>query len=800
VSSLRLRLAWRNLWSQKIRTLAVILSIAVGVFAFGIIGGAANTLTQELPVHYLSVQPASAILHTSPVDDAVVDAVARMPAVATAEGRTVTRVRYRQPDGRWQDMQLLALDDYMTQEIDIIRPWKGAWPPPDQQVLIERNSLAMTGVEMGDSLLIEMPDGTQRSLPVAGLVHDMNQPPAQITGIPYAYVTRDTLPWLGLGRGFNAVHFVVADRPFDKAHIEAVALDAADKVAADGHTVLWTEVPEPGEHFAQEFLPTILLILGMLAVLTLLLSAFLIINVITAMLTQQTRQIGVMKTLGAKVGQVRALYISMVTVLGLLALALAVPLGILGGQRFAVFMAGQLNFDLVGVQLVPSVIALQIAVGVLTPLLAALYPVRRAARMTVREAIQDQGVTAEPIHETPISALAKRVQERFQVQRPIRLSLRNTFRRRGRLIRTLIPLILGGAVFMSVLSVRASLFRTLEETLLSQGFDVQLVLSRPYRTERIAREAAEIPAISGLEGWTIREGVFVRGDETESEDLIVYALPPATELFEPDIVAGRWLEPTDRDGIVVAVSLTDDEPDLQLDSEVTLRIGGRERDWRVVGIYETFQPPIAPPAIYLPETAYWRAYGGYDHADTIRLITTKHDAATHNAVLGEMVSRLERAGIEVKSTRTASEDRSIFTERFNIITVILSFMAALLALVGGLGLMATMSINVLERTREIGVMRAIGAPDRAVLQVFIVEGVIIGILSWFGALLLSQPMSRAFTWRVGMTMVEQPLSYVFNPGAPLLWLFIVVVLAAVASFIPARSAASLSVRETIAYE
>jgi putative ABC transport system permease protein len=392
------------------------------------------------------------------------------------------------------------------------------------------------------------------------------------------------------------------------------------------------------------------------------------------------------------------------------------------------------------------------------------------------------------------------VQDRVNASRPLRLSLRNTFRRRGRLIRTLIPLMLAGAVFMSVLSVRASLFRTLEETLLSQGFAVQLVHSRPYRTARIAQEAAQIDAVTGLEGWTIREGVMERADETESDDLVVFALPPETELFVPDMVDGRWLTPDDADGVVVPVGFVQDEREAALGEEITLRIGGRESDWRVVGIYETFQAPIAPASLYIPEQAYWRKLGGYDHADTIRIVTDGHDAATHAAVLNEMLIRLDAAGVEVRSTRTASEDREIFTERFNIITVILSIMATLLALVGGLGLMATMSINVLERTREIGVMRAIGASDRSVLQIFIAEGVLIGAVSWIGALLLSQPMSRAFSWRVGMTLMAQPLSYTFHVSAPVLWLLIVILVAAIASFIPARSAASLSVRETIAYE
>ena len=82
-----------------------------------------------------------------------------------------------------------------------------------------------------------------------------------------------------------------------------------------------------------------------------------------------------------------------------------------------------------------------------------------------------------------------------------------------------------------------------------------------------------------------------------------------------------------------------------------------------------------------------------------------------------------------------------------------------MAIVGALGLMGTMSINVLERKREIGVMRAIGASDSAVLRIFVVEGVIIGLLSWMGGILISQPMSRLISRQVGMAFLELPLAF-----------------------------------------
>ncbi|MCE1254441.1 MAG: FtsX-like permease family protein, partial [Anaerolineae bacterium] len=134
------------------------------------------------------------------------------------------------------------------------------------------------------------------------------------------------------------------------------------------------------------------------------------------------------------------------------------------------------------------------------------------------------------------------------------------------------------------------------------------------------------------------------------------------------------------------------------------------------------------------------------------------------------------------------------------IVVLLLSMAMLLALVGGLGLMGTMSINVLERTREIGVLRAIGAPNQGVSQVFIFEGIAIGILSWIFGAILALPMSQGLAQLVGSAMMGTALSYSYSMEGLWLWLVVVIFLSALASFIPARSASSLTVREVLAYE
>jgi putative ABC transport system permease protein len=156
--------------------------------------------------------------------------------------------------------------------------------------------------------------------------------------------------------------------------------------------------------------------------------------------------------------------------------------------------------------------------------------------------------------------------------------------------------------------------------------------------------------------------------------------------------------------------------------------------------------------------------------------------------------------MRVDTVSTMQNERQEAEVIFDVIVSLLLVMALLLALVGGLGLMGTMSINVLERTREIGVLRAIGAPNRAVAQVFILEAVGIGVMSWFLGGLLAIPMTEGLNTALGAALLGQPLTYAYSIPGLWLWLAVVIVLSVLASFIPARNVTRLTVREVLAYE
>lgn len=792
----RWRKVLRDLWQSKTRSVLVVLSIAVGVFAVGTIVSTRVMLSQDLAASYAGTRPAGAILFTRPFDEDLVRAVRRMDGVGAAEGRARAGVRLQVRGDDWRDLRLEVLPNYGDIQIGRMRLERGIWPPPKREILLERGSFALLARQVGDTLVVETPNGKQHELRLAGVTHDLNKPPAAFVSWLQGYTTFDTLEWLGfpIQRRMTELHVVVGERPTDKAYVQSVADRVKHKVEQSGRLVSFVHVPPPGEHPATQQVETFLLILGALGGLSLFLSVFLVVNTVTALLAQQVPQIGIMKAIGARGRQVTAMYLGMVLLYGLVALALAVPLGAGAAYAFTSYLASLINFDVAGFRLPLQTLALQAAIALLVPLLAALWPTVAGTRVTVREAISTYGLTKGSFGAGRIDRLVQRVRV---FPRPLLLSLRNTVRRKARLALTLFTLTLGGAIFIAVLSVHASLLATLDDALAYRQYDVSVRFSQPQRIEQVVHEAKQVPGVVAAESWRFGTARRLRAGDHEGPDIQLIAPPAETVLIRPVVLEGRWLLPGDEDALVINTEVLREEPDLKVGQEVTLKIDGRETTWRIVGLVRAV---IAGPIAYANFPYFARVVHAVARTNGVQVVSERHDAASQTAIAAALKEHFDGVRMRVSSTLTASAQRRNIEYQFNILVTFLAIMALLLAVVGGLGLMGTMSINVLERSREIGVMRAIGASNRSVLQIFMVEGLLIGTLSWLIGAVLSLPISKLLSDYIGIAFMRAPLSYTFSPQGAFLWLGIVLVLAALASFLPSWRAARLTVREVLAYE
>jgi putative ABC transport system permease protein len=452
------------------------------------------------------------------------------------------------------------------------------------------------------------------------------------------------------------------------------------------------------------------------------------------------------------------------------------------------------NFEFRGAGVPPRVLALEAALALLVPLLAGLWPILSGVRITVREAMSDYGLSEGGFGTGSIDRLLESVRG---LPRPLLLSLRNTFRRKGRLILTLVTLVLAGALFMAVVSVRASMADTVDELLQALGYDAEIYLNRPYRVDRIENVALSVPGVTAVESWGGASAFRLLPDGSEGKAFGIASLPPTSQMIRPQVVRGRWLLPGDKNALVLNTYLLRDEPDVAVGDDIVLEILGRETTWRIVGIVR----PVLPGS---------RAFATYDYlsrvtrnagqASSLQVITEQHDGAFRAQVAEALEERFDLEGLSVGGVRTATFMREQTAVLSGILVTLLMSMAILTAVVGGISLMGTMLLNVLERIREVGVMRAIGAKTDAVVQIFVVEGAIIGLLSWLIAIVLAWPLGKVISSTVGEPMIGIPLTYTFSPTGTGIWLVAAVLLSIAASYFPAQNAARLTVREVLSYE
>jgi putative ABC transport system permease protein len=774
----------------------VALAVAVGVYAVGVVLNTREMVVREYRSDQDGAQIASAILHTYPFDDDLAKRMAEVPGVAAAEGRTTVRTRVRDATGKQRDLILISVPSFSDMQVDAITPLTGKWPPAKGEVILERLAPDYLGVQMGESIVVELDDGTQKTLTIVGTAHDPQELSPKITSAPTGYVTPATMDSLGLGVTYTELHIRVAENPHDKAHIQAVADEVEDQLERTGRPVLSRQVIT--ESIADPFIDTIVLILSSFGIIILLLSGFLVVNAISALITQQIPQIGVMKLIGARRRQIMSLYIATALVYGGIAILVGIPLAIFTAQFLMnTLVAGVLNVNIDSLATPVSLVGIQAAVGLLLPLLAGLAPVIRGTSVTTHKALNDVGMEAANLGQGWVERALHRLQKLASLRRPTLLAIRNTLRHKGRLVQTLVVLMVGTALFVSVLSVWASVNATVENFMRYHRYDVSVELGRTYRIARLEEAARQVPGVVGVEGWSSGRATRLRPDGTESGGIPIYAVPAETHFMDPQILEGRWLQAGEREDIVVNSDVMDDERDIRVGGDVVLDIDGREGTWHVVGVVPT---ESRGPAIYMDRESYAYVTRTAGQATELEVVTERHDAASQQQMEALLRQHFEDRGLEVSGTSTTQVMREENKFMFTIVVGFLVLMALLLAAVGGLGLTTTMSINVLERVREIGVLRAIGASNVSVRKIVLMEGVTMGLLSWSVGVLLSLPISRFMSDQMGLALIQVPLSAQYSIPAAVAWFFVLQVVAVVASLGPARNAVRLTIREVLAYE
>lgn len=800
---LTMRPSWKkvvtDLTGNKIRTVLVILSIAVGVFAVGFVATGFPIILSDMDADFQSVNPHAAIIYCDSFDDDLVNMVKRIEGVGEAEGRSGVTGRIIINPEKNVSVEINSIPKIEEMKIDRLQPEN----PDDQiptlsnhHIFIERTGASVLGIEPGEKISVELADGKMRDLTLASYVHDVTAFPYVFTNSVTGYVTPETIEWLGGSQEYYKLFMTVSQNKTDEEHVKLIAKSVAEKIEKSGREVYYTSVYQPGRHFATDITQALGVMMAFLGALSVFLSAFLVINTITALLSQHIRQIGIMKSIGGKSYQLVLMYLGLTLSFGLLALMIAMPLSSFFAYQIAYGTAEYLNFNVRQFHIPIGSILLQVLIAIIIPVGAALYPVINGTRLTIREAISDYGLGKGRFGKNRID---RQLENIHQLPRPILLSLRNTFRRKGRLMLTLSTLTLAGAIFITVYNIKSAMYKAIEEAYGYFVSDVNVDFNIPYRIDRIKSIVMGVPGVIDMEGWGFSTGQILSDDKLTSTEVIFIAPPSGSTLIEPVLTGGRWLLPEDQNAVVIGNHLLKVRPELQIGDDIYIEIEKKETKWKIIGIFN-MPGNTSSPIVYANYEYLAGLRNEADKISSIRLVTKTHDITLQEQVAMMLEKKFKQNGIKAGEIQTSAELKEMERSSMDVLIYFLLSMAILIAIVGGLGLTGTMSINVLERTREIGVMRAIGAKDMSIMMLVIVEGMLIGCISWILGTLLSFPISVVLSNFVGIAILSTPLNFVFSFEGFMIWLFGVLIISGLASVLPARNASRLTIREVLAYE
>jgi putative ABC transport system permease protein len=787
-----------DIWGHKFRSLLVIASITIGLFAAGLIVSMSLIINQDMKAGYAAVNPAGIEVFASPFGQDLVDSIRHLDGVRQAEGMQTLTLRVLNTNGEWQPIELKAIPDIETMDIGRVSVQEGIWPPQNRQVAIDVYRLGEVAEGVGSTIQVELPSGKIRELAVSAVTHDQTIGSVGAGGFFLApvqgYITFDTLAWLDSPPLMNRLYVTVQDRPTDRPHLQEVADRVTHAVEQGGNVVIFSHVRPQNDHPNRVYVDAVTAVLVVLGFLVLFLSAFLITNTLAALLTQQVNHIGIMKTIGARRGQIIAIYMSLIFVYGLTAFAIALPLS--GWAAYALMQnfASAINIDLQGFRIEPSVVWLELGIALVIPQLAGIVPILNGTRISVVEALS--GLSQNKPRET------KRNRRSFRkLSRPMLLSLRNTFRRPGRLALTLTTLTLGGAIFIATFNVQSSLTRYIERIGHYFLADVTVNLNDSARISEVEQIIRKVPGVAHVEGWAATSAVLVKSDGKPGESVSLLAPPADSRLVDPVILEGRWFRPGDDAVIVVNERFRETFPELKLGDHINIKIFGKEKIVSVIGFFQM----AGKSGGYLAYTTYEYLsviIHQNNRANSFRVTGSRDTMSleSQKALGREIETSLKEHGYRITDVQAGRSLTATTASGLNILTGFLLMMAVLIAVVGSIGLAGTMSLNVLERTREIGIIRAIGASDRSVMELVMVEGLLIGLMSWVFGLLLALPVSSLMANAIILALFGATADFTFTPIGVILWGIVVVILSVIASVGPARNATRLTIREVLAYE
>ncbi len=773
------------------RIILVIFALIIGLWGVGSILVSYTILSRDLNANFGVTDPLHAAMTSRDFHRLDLTALRNRPEIENAEFRDFATLRIETHPDEWTPLWLFGVEDFSNFNLARIFGQKGSSGPvvPEEgSMLVERDGLRFSDLKAGAPARVRA-GSRVIEVPVSGIAFDPAQSPGTQDHLIYAYVDKKT---------YSEITNEAADQRLiirfknvrSKQEVQIAANRLIDYLSSSGIAVDTVKIPKFMEHPHQWQLNTLLFMEGSIGFLAFFLGAVLISQLTAAILAGQIRQIGILKAIGASQYQVFQIYLAMVLFLGVISGAIAIPLAIKSGYGYAYFVANVLNFEVLTKSLPHYLYLYLVAASLLLPVLLSLPAIMKGTRIPVREALSDYGIRQSAVKKK------SKLLDKAPLPRNFVLAFENTMRRTKRLAVTVAAMALGVAIFNTGFNVQQSLRDLLSDVNNSMKHDVQVVLINQIPKEEALNYFGGIDNISRIETWNGGRGAMQNMIVSTDAGVGIVALPYNSDLIAFRSTKGCWLSGSGESEIVMnqeAAALYDYPA---LGSYHTLSVRGNHLKAKLVGIVEELEKP----KIYIDEKQYDAFANPKHYINSLMFVAKDKSYDKVMALKKGIEKKIALSDLQVLYVMMQAERVKIIYDHLKIIFVTIVFFALLVLVVSAIGMASAMSINIMERTREIGVLRAIGATPRILYNLFVAEGLIVSVISIAFGLLLSWPLSIAASKFFGDLMLEVALHYSFSTSGFVITLIATMIFGWLASRIPAKGAIRVAAREALEYE
>lgn len=778
-----------DLTRRKARTLFAVMTLAIAVASVGIFA-IPSLMDKAMQKEVAANRLPDLTLSTKPLalTASQLAALRRLPNVQAADGRSYFQTRVWVGERRVKAV-VVATPDYAHQGVDVVSLISGA-PPTGIGVLseVQNGKDGRFAGKEGSKIRIVGVGGRTLTAPVTGVARNMiGGQAAKGLDAVVLYSTPTVLARLGADPGYSSLEFRLTDT--SKAAADRTVAAARTYLVANTAFRSFSDLPDirkPGTYPGKELFDQLASLMNVFTVLALAAGLVLIANTMTTLIGEQRREIGMMKAIGGTRKQIRRAYLRTALLLGAAGSAIGVGLGLVVANAVVRFFGTTFFAISPGFEVSFPVLVASLVVGLVAPPLAALPAIRRGSRIPVREGLEEV-----PALQGGQAALDRLLRRLTFLPRTAQIGVRSVTRRGRRTVTTVMQIGLAVGTLLAVLALVDTVAKTTNAVWNQSHWDIEL--STAVGTQFDAKAAQLIRSTPGVER---AQPALMNTLKFKGKDGWLYAFPQQP-MFETPITEGRMFTAADAAGrarVAVIAGNFARATGAHVGDQVRLQTAAGPASFRVIG--KTSSQWYNGTGFFAPlQTVQQLLQRDTVNGYLIRTTSRDHGAIDRTTTLLE--DRLAAAGYGVGTQVKYSAQRANVSQN-KVLSTAIGVLGLLIVAISMVGLVNAVTMSVLERTREIGVLRCIGARARDIRRIFTAEGIAVSLGGWLLGIPVGYALARLFSW-----LMLEIVNIDFGFSFPLLNLLIAllgtILIALLIMRIPLRRAVRFKPGEAIRY-